>query len=76
MFAIPTLYRVSLLGFFDAGRVFDDVDAEKFRITTADLKVGGGTGLFVQIGRAGIIGFTIGVGPDGVSSDAHSKWTF
>lgn len=76
LFAIPTLYRISLLGFFDAGRVFDPLEAQDFEITTKGLKVGGGTGLFFQIGRAGVLGFTIGLGPDGISSDAHTRWTF
>jgi outer membrane protein assembly factor BamA len=70
---IPTLYRISLVGFLDAGRVFE---TEDFRLTTEDLKVGGGTGLIVQIGRAGIAGFTVGVGPDGIESDFHTRWTF
>jgi outer membrane protein assembly factor BamA len=71
--AIPTLYRISLVGFLDAGRVFE---TEDFRLTTEDLKVGGGTGLIIQIGRAGIVGFTVGVGPDGIESDFHTRWTF
>ena len=73
LFEIPTLYRVSVLGFFDAGRVFAQ---EEFSLTTEDLKVGGGTGLFIQVGRAGVIGFTTGVGPDGVTTDFHTRWTF
>ena len=76
LFAIPTLYRVSLLGFLDAGRVFDDVEGEDFEVTTSGLKVGAGSGLFFQLGRAGIAGFTVGIGPDGVSTDLHTKWTF
>ena len=71
--AIQTLYRISLLGFFDAGRVFQAGD---FRITTDDLKVGAGGGLIFQVGRAGIAGITVGFGPDGVHSDFHSRWTF
>jgi hypothetical protein len=71
--AIPTLYRISLLGFFDAGRVFQ---AEDFRITTDDLKVGAGGGLIFQVGRAGMAGITVGLGPDGVQTDFHSRWTF
>ncbi len=76
LFAIPTLYRVSLLGFLDAGRIFDDVEGEDFEVTTNGLKVGAGSGLFFQLGRAGLAGFTVGVGPEGVSSDFHTKWTF
>jgi outer membrane protein assembly factor BamA len=76
LFAIPTLYRVSLLGFLDAGRVFDVADGEDFEVTTNGLKVGAGSGFFVQIGRAGVAGFTVGLGPDGISSDFLTKWTF
>ena len=76
LFAIPTLYRVSLMGFLDAGRVFDEVDAEDFELTTKGLKVGGGTGIFFQLGRAGVAGFTIGLGPDGIATDFHTRWTF
>ncbi len=71
--AIPTLYRISLVGFFDAGRVFE---TEDFRITTEDLHVGGGGGLIFQLGRTGVAGFTLGLGPDGVEADFHSRWTF
>ncbi len=76
LFAIPTLYRVSLLGFLDAGRVFDDAEGEDFHVTTNGLTVGAGSGLFFQIGRAGVAGFTVGVGPDGVVTHFYTKWTF
>jgi outer membrane protein assembly factor BamA len=71
--AFPTVYRISVIGFLDAGRVFQQED---FRITTDGLKVGGGTGVFIQVGRAGVVGFTVGRGPDGFVTDAHSRWTF
>ncbi len=73
IFAIPTLYRVSVLGFLDAGRVFQTDD---FRLTTDDFKVGGGSGLFIQVGRAGLAGVTLGVGPDGAIPEFHTRWTF
>jgi hypothetical protein len=62
-----------VLGFFDAGRVFQ---ADDFRLTTDDLKVGGGSGIFVQVGRAGLAGVTLGVGPDGAIPEFHTRWTF
>jgi hypothetical protein len=40
------------------------------------MKVGGGTGVFFQLGRAGIIGTTLGYGPDGLAWDFTTKWTF
>ncbi len=73
IFAIPTLYRVSVLAFFDAGRVFQ---AQDFRLTTEGFKAGGGSGFFVQLGRAGIAGVTLGVGPDGAIPEFHARWTF
>ncbi len=64
---------VSLLAFVDAGRVFDSGD---FRITADDLHVGGGAGLMATIGRAGVLGLTVGVGEDGVRPQGHARWTF
>jgi outer membrane protein assembly factor BamA len=72
-YAIPTLARVTLVGFLDAGRVFEP---EPFRLTTTGLKVGAGGGLFAQIGRAGILGTTLGLGPDGLSWQVHTRWTY
>jgi outer membrane protein assembly factor BamA len=72
-YAIPTLVRVTVVGFVDAGRVFEP---EPFRLTTHGMSVGGGGGLLVQLGRAGILGGTAGVGPDGLVLQAHTRWTF
>lgn len=73
VYAIPTLARASVVAFLDVGRVFED---EEFRFTTDDLKVGGGTGLFLHVARAAVAGFTAGVGPDGVVWDFHTRWPF
>jgi hypothetical protein len=73
VFAIPTLARATLIGFLDAGRVFLN---EQFTLTTDDLKVGGGGGLVLQFGRAGIMGMTMGTGPAGVVLQAHTRWTY
>ncbi|MEE8251168.1 MAG: BamA/TamA family outer membrane protein [Gemmatimonadales bacterium] len=69
----PTFVPITLVGFVDGGRVFEDED---FRITLDGFKVGGGGGLFIQVGRAGIIGLTSGVGPDGLEWELHSRWPF
>jgi hypothetical protein len=69
----PTLVRVTAVGFLDAGRVFPP---EGFRVTTTDLKVGGGGGLFLQFFRSGIIGTTLGFGPDGPVWEVHTSWPF
>jgi outer membrane protein assembly factor BamA len=72
-YAIPTLVRATLVGFVDAGRVFEP---EPFRLTTKGMSVGGGAGLFVQLGRAGMLGGTLGLGPDGLKLQFHSRWTY
>ena len=70
---VPRAARASILGFVDAGRVFE---GEPLKLTTKDLKVGAGIGIFVQLGRAGIIGGTAGVGPDGLVMDVSTRWTY
>ncbi len=63
--------RVTVLGFLDAGRVFE---GESFRLTTDGLEWGGGIGLFVQMTRAGVLGTTVGYGPDGTVFHVNSRW--
>ncbi len=72
-YAVPTLVRTTVVAFLDAGRVFEP---EPFKLTTAGMKVGGGAGLVLQFGRAGILGTTLGVGPDGLVLLAHTRWTY
>ncbi|MBI2537993.1 MAG: hypothetical protein HYW06_13740, partial [Gemmatimonadetes bacterium] len=72
-YAVPTLVRTTVVAFLDAGRVFEP---EPFTLTTEGLQVGGGAGLFLQFGRAGILGTTLGVGPDGLVLQAHTRWTY
>ena len=69
----PTLYKVTLLGFFDTGRVYF---GEDFRLTTEGLHHGGGGGVILQIFRAGILGGTLGFGPDGGVLQFHTRWSF
>jgi outer membrane protein assembly factor BamA len=73
LYAVPTLARLTLAGFLDAGRVFE---GEDFRLTTDGMKLGGGGGIFFQFGRAGILGTTLGYGPDGFTLQAHTRWTY
>ena len=72
-FAIRTLAVLTFVGFVDAGRVFQKRQLE---LTTDDLKVGGGLGLMLRIGRAGVLGGTWAVGPDGLVSQFHGGWTY
>ena len=71
---VPRTARLTLVGFLDAGRVFDQ--GESFALTTDGLKVGGGAGIFVQVMRTGIVGTTVAAGPDGLRLDLHSHWPF
>jgi outer membrane protein assembly factor BamA len=73
LYEIPTLVRLSLVGFVDAGRVFP---AGGLTATTQDMKVGGGGGFMVKIQRAGILGLTFAAGPDGLIINAHTSWSF
>lgn len=63
----------TLLAFVDAGRVFEQED---FKLTTKDMKVGGGGGLAVRIMRFTIWTFNFGTGPDGFVFSAGSGWSF
>ena len=72
-YAVPTLVRATVVAFLDAGRVFEP---QPFKLTTDGLHVGGGAGLFLQFGRAGILGATVGAGPDGLVLQVHTRWTY
>jgi len=64
---------IYLLGFLDAGRTFEHED---FRLTTDQLKVGGGLGVALRILRANIFNITAGKAPDGVKVMVGSGWMF
>jgi hypothetical protein len=67
------LGAVTLLAFIDAGRVFEE---ESFRITTEDMKVGGGGGIALRILRSTIFTFNFAGGPDGFNFEVGSGWMF
>ncbi len=73
LLAEPSLYRLTLVGFLDVGRVFP---SGQFEFTTDDLHWGGGFGIVAQIFRAGILGGTIGWGLDGASAHFHMQWPY
>src|ERR687897_5330 len=52
------LGAVTLLAFLDAGRVFE----EPFKVTTKDMKVGGGGGVALRILRSSIFTFNFEIG--------------
>lgn len=73
LLAFGDLGAITLLGFVDAGRVFE---AENFELTTNDLKVGGGGGVALRILRSTIFTFNLAGGPDGFNYSVGSGWMF
>jgi hypothetical protein len=67
------LGAVTLLGFLDAGRAFEQ---ESFSLTTDDVKVGGGGGIGLRILRSTIFAFNFAGGPDGFNYSVGSGWMF
>ena len=67
------LGAITLIAFLDAGRVFEEED---FRLTTEDLKVGGGGGIGLRVLRSSIFTFNFGGGPDGFNFSVGSGWMF
>jgi len=67
------LGAITLLAFVDAGRVFEQ---ESFRLTTNDMKVGGGGGIALRILRSTIFTFNFAGGPDGFEFSLGNGWMF
>ena len=73
LLAFGDLGAITLIGFADAGRVFE---GENFRLTTKDMKVGGGGGVGLRILRSTIFTFNFAGGPDGFNFSVGSGWMF
>ena len=73
LLSLGDLGAITLLGFLDAGRVFEQ---ESFKLTTNGVKVGGGGGLGVRILRSTILTFNFAGGPDGFNFSVGSGWMF
>ncbi len=67
------LGAITLLAFMDVGRVFEE---EGFKLTTDDMKVGGGGGVGVRILRSTIITLNFAGGPDGFNFSVGNGWMF
>ncbi len=67
------LGAVTLIAFADAGRVFEE---ESFRLTTDDMKVGGGGGVAIRILRSSIFTLNFAGGPDGFNFSVGTGWMF
>jgi hypothetical protein len=67
------LGAVTLLGFIDAGRVFE---GESFRLTTDDLHVAGGGGFAVRVLRSTVFVFNFAGGGDEFNFTMSTSWMF
>lgn len=63
---------VTVVGFVDAGRVFQNT----FRVTTDGYDVGGGGGLTLRVLRSALVSLTFAGGPDGFTFGMGTGWTF
>ena len=70
---IQNTVGITLIGFADAGRVFE---GEHLRLTTDDLDVSGGGGLVFQLLREALFGVQIAGGPEGARFDISGGWAF
>lgn len=73
LLSLGDLGGVTLLAFLDAGRVFEQ---ESFKLTTENMKVGGGGGVALRILRSSIFTFNFAGGPDGFNFSVGSGWMF
>ena len=69
----PLPIDVGLLGFVDAGRVFED---EQFSLTTSDMKVGGGAGIGLRFLRTTAFTLSVAAGPDKTRLTFGFGWMF
>ena len=67
------LGAITLVAFLDAGRVFEQ---EGFKLTTKDMKVGGGGAVALRILRSTILEFNFAGGPDGFQFSVGNGWMF
>ena len=70
---IQNTVGVTLIGFADAGRVFE---GENLRLTTDDLDVSAGGGLVFQLLREALVGVQVAGGPEGARFDVSGGWAF
>ena len=66
-------FAFTLVGFVDAGRVFEEED---FKLTTKDMKVGAGGGFAIRVLRFSIWNFNFAGGPDGFQFSSGTGWSF
>ena len=64
---------VSLFGFVDAGRVFEE---EAFELTLDDWHASGGGGVAARLWRRNVVTLTVGAGEDGVRGWVGGGWSW
>jgi len=64
---------VTVIGFVDGGRVFENED---FSLTTRDWKVGGGGGVALRVLRSSLLVFNFAGGPAGFTFSMGTGWAF
>jgi len=64
---------VTLIGFVDGGRVFEQED---FSLTTSGWKIGGGGGLALRVLRSSLLVFNFAGGPAGFTFSMGTGWAF
>jgi hypothetical protein len=64
---------ITLIGFTDAGRVFESSD---FKLTLSDYQVGYGGGLSLRVLRWAILVFNFAGGPDGFNFTMGQGFSF
>ena len=70
---LGTIGALTAMAFVEAGRVFED---ERFRLTTDDLKVGGGGGIAIRVLRSTIFTFNLASGVEGLNFVVSGGWSF
>ena len=70
---IKNVVGIILIGFVDAGRVFEDT---KFYLTTSDMKVGGGAGVGLRFLRTTAFTLSVAAGPDKTRLTFGFGWMF
>jgi hypothetical protein len=73
VFSIGDLGFITVVGFLEAGRVFEE---EGFRLTTKGLHPGGGVGLAVRLLRSTVFTVNLARGSDGTKVTAGSGFAF
>ena len=73
MTTIKNAVTIGVVGFVDAGRVFQ---GERLRLTAKDLAVSAGGGLVMRLLANNFAIFNVAQGPDGLEVSVSGGWAF